>query len=135
MTYKPTVSGAYKLNVKLYGQHIQNSPFAVNISPGPAFPPSCYVTDTSLQSLHAGESGSFIVVVRDECNNLLVGGGSKVLPHNSFLFFENLAHSLFKVVPTMSGPTEITPTVLDKTDGSFVISYTPTIIGEYSVEV
>ena len=87
MTYKPTVSGAYKLNVKLYGQHIQNSPFAVNISPGPAFPPSCYVTDTSLQSLHAGETGSFIVVVRDECNNLLVGGGSKVYPLSTLFVF------------------------------------------------
>jgi hypothetical protein len=40
-----------------------------------------------------------------------------------------------KVVAATTGPTDLDAVVSDKGDGTFAISYTPTIVGEYSIEV
>ena len=74
MSYKPKVSGKYQLHVKLYGKHIKHSPFSVNITPGPVFPPACYIDKPTSQNLAAGETGCLVVFLRDEHNNTVTTG-------------------------------------------------------------
>ena len=105
---------------------ILNSPFEVQISPGVTDAPSSVLTyggsvvtgDVAIQAT-AGMSNKYIIVANDAYGNQQM--------------FKQGAASGISIA--MSGPSEVTPSLLDGADGTFSMFYGVTRAGTYSLSV
>eukprot|EP00698_Gefionella_okellyi_P019273 TRINITY_DN5888_c0_g1_i1.p1 TRINITY_DN5888_c0_g1~~TRINITY_DN5888_c0_g1_i1.p1 ORF type:complete len:5059 (-),score=1335.09 TRINITY_DN5888_c0_g1_i1:98-15274(-) len=115
--FSTTVAGDYQISVRLGGEHVQGSPFACIVS-APTFGPRSVADGDNLSSVVAGQTGSFVVHVRDRFGVARTVGGDQVT---------------VKLVPTVGA--SIGGAVSDLGDGSYRIDYTATQAGTYDLHV
>jgi len=110
------VAGTYSLRVKCEGQHIKNSPFTVNIVPGPISAGKVVATGDGLSKAVAGEPANFTVHAKDSFGNSIKTGGAK-----------------FDAV--LEGREKVNVDVQDKSDGTYSASYKTAVSGAYFLHV
>jgi len=113
-TYSPTIAGIYSVNVVLVGGDVQNSPFEVEVRPGPVSTMS--LVQGVQTDLDAGQIASFVIIARDQYQNLIPTGGDN-----------------FNV--RLTGPDFVSVELIDNCDGTYIAIYTPTTPGTYILHV
>ncbi|NUQ00247.1 MAG: hypothetical protein HUU35_10375, partial [Armatimonadetes bacterium] len=114
LTYTPTVTGTDQMAITVGGQAIAGSPFSSLVSPAAADPAHCSAV------VPAGTAGAptvCTVTVRDANDNVRTAGGDSV-------------------AATIAGANAGSPvTVTDNADGTYSLSYTPTVSGTDQVAI
>lgn len=121
LKYTPKKVGEYNLDIKLGEDNIKNAPFSFTILPGKPDPLKFEISGLELDGdgkrvVTAGVTDKYKISSRDAFGNIIKGGG-------------------LKVEGTITGVESVPVTVKDAGDGSYEISYTPTKIGDYKLEV
>jgi len=121
LTYRPEVMGNYEINVALGNQPIKDMPLSVYVNPGVTDLTSFIWEGLEFDSsgrrvIVAGTTDSFNVSARDSFGNPQITGG-------------------LDVNGSVSGPEDISMVVADHGDGSYDLSYTPTVTGDYTLTV
>ena len=63
------VAGSYALDVTINGKSVRDSPFAVQVLPGPTSPSHCVANGRGLIEATAGEPAAFLVTPKDSFGN------------------------------------------------------------------
>ncbi|KAJ0409295.1 hypothetical protein ATCC90586_007573 [Pythium insidiosum] len=132
-TYTPRFVGPSRLHVSLVraatatATAIVGSPFDVQVAAGVALGSFCYAEGAALAASIAGQQTSFRVVIRDRFDNPKVNAGAE----NVSVTFSGPAPATTTLVP----PTDVALSVAYLSDGVFLVSYTLTRKGQYSIRV
>jgi hypothetical protein len=113
-----TVSGMYTLTVALSGSQSQGSPYSVHIIPAETSPTHCTVHGLAVGT--AGVTSKFEIRARDRFSNVQI--------------YNQVQHgNLFKV--KMAGRAQFVPSITDLKNSSYIVTFTITISGTYSVAI
>eukprot|EP01087_Luapelamoeba_hula_P017398 TRINITY_DN547_c0_g1_i1.p1 TRINITY_DN547_c0_g1~~TRINITY_DN547_c0_g1_i1.p1 ORF type:complete len:2178 (+),score=469.78 TRINITY_DN547_c0_g1_i1:249-6782(+) len=124
--YTPTVSGIYSLEVKSDGENVKDSPFSVEVVPGPAFGPKSTAEGPGLSKGIAGEPAKFDVELKDPFGNKVGKDNQGKAPNVE----------AFLAVPNADGSTDKKPVTLkDNGDGTFSADFVPEVAGPFDLEV
>eukprot|EP00698_Gefionella_okellyi_P016092 TRINITY_DN457_c0_g1_i1.p1 TRINITY_DN457_c0_g1~~TRINITY_DN457_c0_g1_i1.p1 ORF type:complete len:4209 (-),score=1181.95 TRINITY_DN457_c0_g1_i1:57-12683(-) len=114
--FAPSMQGEYEVHVRLDDKEIDNSPLIINVEPADVHPSSCTANGAGLAEAVAGENGEFSVQAHDLYRNLITIGGADV----------NC---------TLEGASTVRPKVTDNGNGSYAVSYSATVAGNYQLNV
>lgn len=127
VVYTPTVSATYSVSVLMGGSHIQCgagsaspcSPFTLVVAPGIASAVTSNAVGPGLTNAQAGHVATFTIFAIDaEGNSRHVGGD---------LFTVN-------VLPQSASGSSVTAAVVDNSDGTYTVTYTPFVVGSYTID-
>eukprot|EP00003_Mantamonas_plastica_P016296 TRINITY_DN271_c0_g1_i10.p1 TRINITY_DN271_c0_g1~~TRINITY_DN271_c0_g1_i10.p1 ORF type:complete len:6036 (+),score=1765.20 TRINITY_DN271_c0_g1_i10:697-18804(+) len=113
-----TVSGQWNLDVKVNGQHVFGSPFTTTVNPDISHGATSIMDYNGANHNTAGALTQWIVQIRDRFSNNQT--------HVSDTVAATAQH-------TTVGTYSLTATVTPLSTGRYVLGYTPTISGTYSV--
>eukprot|EP01125_Pyxidicula_operculata_P005277 TRINITY_DN189_c0_g1_i1.p1 TRINITY_DN189_c0_g1~~TRINITY_DN189_c0_g1_i1.p1 ORF type:complete len:897 (-),score=291.77 TRINITY_DN189_c0_g1_i1:46-2736(-) len=121
LSYVPKKVGSYQLEITLNGSPIKDAPFQFDILPGRPDASKFEISGIEYDGngkkvLVAGVTDKFKVSARDLHGNVIPSGG-------------------LDVSGVISGPEAVDVVVTDNKDGTYEVSYTPTKVGEYSLDV
>eukprot|EP00003_Mantamonas_plastica_P027968 TRINITY_DN615_c0_g1_i2.p1 TRINITY_DN615_c0_g1~~TRINITY_DN615_c0_g1_i2.p1 ORF type:complete len:5058 (+),score=1379.07 TRINITY_DN615_c0_g1_i2:1102-15174(+) len=122
MFYNQTIPGNYSLQIRIYDQHIAGSPFAVYAKTDISHAGTTVAFGRGLTSTVAATASSFIVQSRDPHGNNRTQATDVVTA--------TFTHSQFPIANLESNAT-----ILDASQGGYLISYNATVSGTYSVTV
>jgi len=117
VTYKTEEPGEYKVNVLLDDKPLHHFPVDVHIRPTPS-PHNTYAAGPGLNKdqVFDNEPAVFTIHAKDPKGNPLTEGGDN-----------------FKV--DIHGPVHVEPVVVDNNDGTYTVTYDPTEVGDYKVDI
>jgi len=121
MDYTPEKAGTYLLDVKIGNNSVKDSPFTIKVGAG-AFDPSCFewsgleLDEEGRRIVRAGDTDKFSVQAKDSFGNQITSGG-------------------LAVSGTLTGGSPVQVHTADNGDGSYGLSYTPTVTGPYKLAV
>lgn len=118
-SYMVTRSGSLALSVTKEGVHILGSPLSVSVMPDEFYQPAVTVSGHGLSLATAGSLTTFTVLSRDKFGNALTSG---------LLRFSAVLEGTRLIDVGEQG-------LLDKKDGTYIVSYTPTVAGAYSIHL
>lgn len=120
---RPQRSGDYSMSVKVNSYTLAASPFTVTVIPGQINPARSVLSGSGLLAGRvAGQAVNVALVTRDLYANRIYAGG--------------LTHlKLQASLSSSTVPIVVTAQVVDNVDGTYKFTYTPRVIGSYSVAV
>ena len=110
--------GSHSLIGALNGDIIVSCPFIVKTIAADVFLPGCKTTGSGASSAVAGDRASFVLEARDARGNRMTSGGSSIS---------------VVVQSTLKSNNSIKGSVLDQGDGTYMISYTISKAGPYTI--
>eukprot|EP01126_Amoeba_proteus_P001005 TRINITY_DN10288_c0_g2_i11.p1 TRINITY_DN10288_c0_g2~~TRINITY_DN10288_c0_g2_i11.p1 ORF type:complete len:932 (+),score=251.20 TRINITY_DN10288_c0_g2_i11:204-2999(+) len=122
LSYTPEKVGTYELVVKIGDKPIKDMPISVTVLPGRLSPLECTIDGVEAFDVlgrkvtPAGVSDKVVVIAKDAYKNKLNVGG-------------------LSISGKMSGPESVDVTVSDNGDGTYDLTYIPTKVGQYQLEV
>lgn len=119
--YTATLAGDYTLSVRINGDHVTNSPFALHVSPTVAFGQLCVATGTEAGVTNG--TSSFTISAHDRFDNQLVVGGNQFVVRVT-------GPGVVSAIPMITRGV-----VTDNNDGSYTAAYRVDRTGENSIEV
>jgi filamin len=117
VTYKTDEPGNYEVNITVDGKPLKDLPVKVDIRPTPS-PHHTYAAGPGLTKGEVFDNAPavFTIHAKDPKGNPLTRGGDE-----------------FKV--DIKGPVHVEPTIVDNNDGTYTVTYEPTAVGDYNVDI
>jgi len=121
LAYTPTKVGNYDLLITIDGKPIKDMPVSVSVLPGRFSPMECTFDGLDLDGngrriVTAGKTDTFNVIAKDANGNQLQEGG-------------------LNIEGILGGTADVSVMCADNGDGTYSVSYTPTLVGPYQLEV
>jgi len=120
VNYTPVLAGRHKANIKRKGQPVSGAPFTINVDAAKTISANSTASGRGVepQGVYIEEEAPFVIQARNRIGNPVDRGGEK-----------------FEV--KVSGPHKHNPSshVNDANDGTYPSTYTPLLVGDYSVEI
>jgi len=117
VTYTPRKYGDYEISVQLHGENIRDAPFRVSIKAAPNAGKT-YAEGSGLDGAWLNEEAVFTIHAIDEDGNPRRDGGD-----------------IFNVKVKGPGGDDGGVQVADNGDGTYTVTYTPTQVGDYNIDV
>ncbi|KAE9323331.1 hypothetical protein PF001_g3961 [Phytophthora fragariae] len=120
---RPQRSGDYSMSVKINSYALSASPFIVTVLPAQLNPARSVLSGSGLLvGRVAGQAVNVVLVTRDlYANRIYVGGVADL--------------KLQASRSSSTVPTVVTAQIVDNADGTYKFTYTPRVVGSYSVAV
>jgi filamin len=115
VTYQTAEPGDYKVQVLVDGKPVAHTPVDVHIRPTPSAQHS-YADGPGLTKVFDNEPAVFTIHAKDPKGKPLTQGGDN-----------------FKV--DIHGPIHVEPKIVDNNDGTYTVTYEPTEVGDYKVDI
>jgi hypothetical protein len=117
---RPIALGRHRLQLLLGGQHVHGSPYTFDLAPGAPHPPQCFASGAGVHVAARLQRTSATVTACDALGHRCPVGGAE------------LAVAL---APCAHGHYGVVHAVVDRGDGTYLISYSADISGKYSLAV
>lgn len=118
VTYTPQMEGQHNVGITFNGQHIGKSPYPVKVKRATPDPSKCKIYGPGIEGAEAHVPTHFTIEARNVLGDRINGGGHP--------FVTKLTNDYGDVVPHDQ---------VDNGDGTYTVTYTPTVPGELTVDV
>jgi len=126
-SYAVEQAGTLKLSIERAGVPVRGGPFTIPVSPGVTHAGSSELSGVALGGVVVNTAGSVVVRAKDARGNHKTAGGDAICATLR-------AHSSTSAVAEASLSSAST-TLTDNGDGTYLVTYTPTVVGTYSLYV
>eukprot|EP01121_Diplochlamys_sp_Union-15-3_P014144 TRINITY_DN4477_c0_g2_i1.p1 TRINITY_DN4477_c0_g2~~TRINITY_DN4477_c0_g2_i1.p1 ORF type:complete len:719 (+),score=220.11 TRINITY_DN4477_c0_g2_i1:100-2256(+) len=115
INYTASVAGSYLVSISIFGRSILGKPVPISVTPLPSANYSM-ASGPGLTQMVSGKANEFLIYAKDSSGRSITQGGDK-----------------FEV--NSSGPAQAKIELKDNGNGTYTVIFTPTVGGEYNVEI